>query len=313
MPDAWIPKLITASFTFQKLQLFCRVAALGSVTKAAEELGIAQPAVTAQLRAMERHLGVALVYREGRNLALTEAGQSFHRWCEEMLTRCDELSRMLSGVADGSAGHAVVAASMTAGTYRLSQLLIRYRQLNPHSTVTAQIGNTRATTEAVRAGACDFAILLLDPQESLEGLELEYLWQDPLWLVGAPHQAERIGAADPDTIAALPFVTWPRHILRRTREDEQLYAAGVFNRRVVLELGHPEAVKQAVKQGLGFTFIEASATADDIARGELAAVPTPGVELRLPVHLARRKDRVLSAMQWKLMTFIQEESRQYRP
>lgn len=311
MPNDRQPKLLTASFSFQKLELFCRVAALRSVTKAAEELGIAQPAVTAQLRTMERHLGVALVYRDGRNLGLTEAGQSFYRWCEEMLTRCGELSRTLSGIAGGTSGYAVIAASMTAGTYRLSELLIRYRQLNPNTTVTVPIGNTRATTEAVRAGACDFAVLLLDPMQDLEGLEFEYLWEDELWLVASPEQAERVGTASPDVIATLPFVTSPRHILRRTLEDEQLYSAGVLSRQVILELGHPEAIKQAVKQGLGFTFIEASAAADDIARGELAVVPTPSIELRLPIYLAKRKDKMLSAMHLRLMDFIVTEGRKF--
>jgi DNA-binding transcriptional LysR family regulator len=301
-------KLITGPFTFRKLNLFCRVATLGSVTKAAKDLNMVQPAVTAQLRAIESQLGVKLVYRDGRNLALTEAGHSFHRWCEGMLGRCDELSRTLSGVTDGTAGYAVIAASMTAGTYRLSELLIRYRQLNPHTTVTTHIGNTQTATEAVRAGACDFAVLLLDPQQDLKGLDLEYLWDDPLWLVSSPDRAEQ-AAAGLDNIATLPFITSPRHMLRRTLEDEQLYSMGILSREVVIELGHPEAIKQAVKQGLGFAFIEASAITEEIARGELVVTHIPSIDLHLPLYLARRKDKILAATHRRLMNFILEETR----
>lgn len=297
-------KLMTGPFTFQKLEVFCRVAALGSVTKAAEDLHMVQPAVTAQLRAMERQLGIKLVYREGRNLALTSAGQSFHHWCEDILARCAELSRDLSSVSDGTSGHATIAASMTAGSYRLSNLLTQYRRQHPKVTVTVHIGNVQTTTEAVRTRACDFAVLLLDPQQNLEGLMLNHLWDDRLVLVGSPDQVATMRSASPKLIASLPFVTSPRAVLRRTLEDQQLYSAGILSREIVMELGHPEAVKQALKQGIGFSFMEEASVAADIARGELAIIPTPRLTLRLPIHLAWRKDAALTQMHVRLMDFI---------
>jgi DNA-binding transcriptional LysR family regulator len=315
MPAIASPKsqrLLTAPFTFQKLELFCRVVALGSVTKAAEELHVVQPAVTAHIRAIERRLGVALVYREGRNLALTEAGQRFHAWCEDILTRCGDLSRDLGSVADGTSGHATIAASMTAGSYRLSDLLTRYWRQFPNVTVTLNVGNVHFATEAVRNRTCDFAVLLLDPSQNLEGLVLEPLWEDKLLLLGSPERAAELRsstrAITPKTIAKLPFVTSPRDILRRTLEDQLLYSAGVVSRKVVMELGHPEAMKQAVKQGVGFSFLEESAAAADIARGELAVIPAPRLDLRLPIYLAQLKDRVLSPMHRRLMAFIRQSA-----
>jgi len=299
-------KLITGPLTFQKLDMFCHVAALGSVTRAAEDLHMVQPAVTAQLRVMERQLGVKLVYRDGRNLALTDAGRSFHRWCKDILSHCNDLSRDLNNVADGASGHATIAASMTAGTYRLSRLLTQYRRQYPNITVTLTIGNVQTATEAVRTRACDFAVLLLDSQQALEGLVLEHLWDDKLLLVAAPDLAATVRSASPRRIASLPFVTSPRAVLRRILEDQQLYFVGVLNRQVIMELGHPEAIKEAVRQGIGFTFIEEAAAASDIARGELVVIPTPRMALRLPIYLARRKDAVLSHMHVQLMEFIRQ-------
>jgi hypothetical protein len=64
------------------------------------------------------------------------------------------------------------------------------------------------------------------------------------------------------------LITAPRSILRRTLEDEMLYSRGVLARNVVMDLGHPEAIKRVERQGTGFTFIDESAVQDEIGRGE---------------------------------------------
>jgi DNA-binding transcriptional LysR family regulator len=290
--------------TFQKLDLFCRVSTLRSVTKAAESLGIAQPAVTAHLRSLEEKLSVRLVYRDGRNLALTEAGQRFHRWCEETLTRCSELSRELSGLNDGSSGTAQIAASMTAGTYALTDMIARYKQEYPHVSIRVQIGNTMIATEAARTGACDFAVLLLDTQQDIDGLEVEVLWEEHIHMIAAADD-DRVGnTATPAQVAQMPFVTSPSSQLRRTLEDEMLYSCGVVNRNVVLELGHPEAIKRVVRQKCGFSFVEETAIREELMNGTLRIVTTPKIELKMPIYLVWRRGKSLSEMQIRLMNFM---------
>lgn len=298
------PRVLTTQLTFQKLDLFCRVATLRSVTKAAERLGIAQPAVTAHLRSLEEKLSVRLVYRDGRNLALTEAGQRFHRWCEEVLTRCSELSRELSGLNDGNSGTAQIAASMTAGTYALADMIARYKREQPHISITTQIGNTMVATEAVRTGACDFAVLLLDTQQDIDGLDVEVLWEERLHMIAAPDD-DRIGNfATPAHISQLPFVTSPNHLLRRTLEDEMLYSYGVVNRNIVLEMGHPEAIKRVVQEKCGFAFVEETAIREQILNGTLRIVNTPKIELTIPIYMAWRRGKSFSEMQIRLMNFM---------
>lgn len=309
VPTDPVSKLLVGPLTFRKLELFCHVVALGSVTKAAEELHVAQPAVTAHIRDIERRLGTPLVFREGRRLALTDAGVRFHSWCEDILARCAELSNDLNGISVGSLGHVTIAASMTAGTYRLSDLLAQYRQKSPKVTVTLSIGSAQTATEILRTRGCDFAVLRLDPKQDLHGLTLELLWEDRLLLLGAPEQAAALRSVTAKAMAKLPFVTTPRSTIRRTLEDNLLYSAGVANRQVVMELGHPEAIKQAVKKGIGYTLMEASAAAADIARGELAVVDMPSIDLRMPIYLAVLKDKVLSPMQTGLMDFIRRGAR----
>ena len=152
-------------------------------------------------------------------------------------------------------------------------------------------------------------MLLLDPKQDLNGLVLEPLWEERLLLIAA-NGDKRVGvSATRSEVAQLPFVGPPRKLVRRDLEDQALYAQGILNRRVPLELGHPEAIKRAVIAGAGFAFIEASAVQTEIARGELRVVRTPGVQITMPLFLTYRRGKVMTDMQANLMQFI----RAWRP
>lgn len=295
-------RLFGPQITLQKLDLFCTIAELSSVTRAAVELDMAQPAATAQLRDLEQKLGVKLVERRGRNIALTEAGERVHRWAAEILTRSTELRRELTGLGDGTAGQAIIAASMSAGSYILGDVITDFRAAHPAPLVSLRIYDTRATTEAVRTGACDFAVLVLDPHQNIEGLVIEPLWDERLLLVaGRDNPAPSvIGTA---AIAALPFIAPPRGLIRREMEEDMLLARGIVNRRVVVELGHPEAIKRALTRGNEVTFIEESAVADEIRDGALRVIETP-LALTMPLFVAYRRDKAFTVLQRRLLDFI---------
>ena len=295
---------VAPQLTLQKLDVFCCVADYASVTKAAEQLGLAQPAVTAHLRDIEDKVGVRLVEKVGRNIALTEAGRRFLAWASEMLTRSFEMQRELSGLAGGTSGDAVIASSMTFGTYVLTDLVTAFHGRFPDTRITTKIANTRQSTEAVRTGACDFAVLLLDPKQDLDGLVLSALWYERLLLVTRRDDASIGDTASEEALRVLPFVAAPEGLVRRDLEDEALFTQGIVHRRIVMQLGHPEAIKRAVRSGAGLTFIEETAVRDEIERGDLRVVATPGIEIRLPLFLAYRRGKSLSVMQRDLIRFL---------
>ncbi len=291
--------------TLFKLDVFCRVAELSNVTRAAESLGIAQPAVTAHLRDLEEKLNTKLVARNGRNIILTEAGERVHRWATEILTRSLEMRREIAGLTDGTAGQAVIAGSMTFGTYLLTDLVVAFRALFPNSRITTKIFSTPGATEAVRTGVCDFGMLTLDPRQELDDLLVEGLWEDHLLLVAANDFMPTVTMADVKTLSTLPYVCAPRGLVRREFEDELLQLHGIIHRDVGIELGHPEAIKRAVAMGAGVSFIEESAVRADLDRGALRCISTPGLNLSVPLFLVHRRGKLLSEMQRRLIEFIQ--------
>ncbi|EYS97954.1 LysR family transcriptional regulator [Cupriavidus sp. SK-4] len=296
--------------TFQKLEVFCTVAELGSVTRAADRLCIAQPVVTAHLRSMEARLGYPLVARAGRNIALTEAGERVYRWATEVITRTREIERELAGLEGGGAGNAVVATSMSIGSYALPPLIVDFYRQHPNGLVTVQISNPQAAVDATRIGGCDFAVILLTAKQDLDGLTAIPLWEEDLLLVCAPGSRWVKQPSRELDLHQVPFISTPRNLARRELEDTHLRKHGLENRRVVLELGHPEAMKHAVRQDIGLSFMLASSIRADVARGDLVVLDRPDLPMKIPSYVVYREDKRFSAFQAALLQFIRDAAPQ---
>lgn len=279
--------------SLHKIAVFCAVADHGSITRAAEQLAIAQPVVTAHVRALSDKLGVALTRRTGRRIELTEEGRRVHAWGADLLRRARDLEQALAETREGRRGTATLAASMTFGSYVLPRLLVDSRARFPDADLAVQVVSPRAATQSVRDGGCDMAFTILEPGHDIDGLEVTPMRQEPLILIGAarPDTPQTLSPAQLET---LPFVAAQAGTPRRAIEDHALMAAGIGTRRIALELGHAEAIKQAVRAGAGVAFVFLSSVQDDLATGTLAHIDTPGMALSVPIYLVRRRGRPLS-------------------
>ena len=157
---------IDSGITLQKLEIFCCVAELRSVTRAAERIGIAQPVVTAHIRSLEAKLGVRLVGRTGRNISLTEAGQRVFSWAAEVMASKRQLERELGSLRGGTGANVSVAASITAGSYILPDIVIAFHSSHPEAIISTHVSNSPSACEAVRTGECDFGLMTLEGEVS---------------------------------------------------------------------------------------------------------------------------------------------------
>jgi LysR family transcriptional regulator, low CO2-responsive transcriptional regulator len=291
-------------FTLQKLEVFCLVVELQSVTRASERLCVAQPVVTAHLRGLETKLGVTLVKRVGRNIGLTEAGERVYKWANDVVMRTREMERELSGLEDGVAGSAVLAASMTAGSYLLPALISSFAAAHPKGHVRLDCSNARAALDAVRGSACDFAVLVIHPSENLDGLIVEKLWDEPLLLASAPNSKLIGEVARPEDLKGLPFISGPRYLVWRELVEAQLRSYGVETPNVILEFGHAESQKHSVRSDLGLCYFLETSIRAELARGELRVVNTPGMQMVVPLYLAYRREKEFSPFQTSLIDHI---------
>src|SRR5712692_11724525 len=131
------------------LAMLVRVVDAGSVTRAADALYISQPAVTHRLRRLERALGAKLVERQGRRLALTDAGQAMLPLARQALQILEQIPAVIAEVQGLLRGEIILGASTTIGEFLLPKRLSAFGQAYPHITVRLYIANTEAVVGRV--------------------------------------------------------------------------------------------------------------------------------------------------------------------
>jgi DNA-binding transcriptional LysR family regulator len=292
--------------TLHKLEVLSLVVQLGGVGRAADQLFVAQPVVTAHIRSLEERLGAKLFYREGRHLHLTEAGHAVHEWAEDVLMRTRELERHLAGLSDGSKGSVVLGASMSVGSYLLPHVLTTFRAEHPDVDLRLSISDTEHAIEDTRTGALDFSVVVTEIDVEIAGMEAEQIGSDALVLVAAPGAAPQTDVISVQALAGLPFIEAPQGLMRRTFVERRLRAAGIVDRNIVLELGHPEAMKRATMEGLGVTMLFRSAVQRELEDGLLREIAMDGVEVVVPITLVHRKGKSFSAVHRRLLGAIRE-------
>jgi DNA-binding transcriptional LysR family regulator len=293
-----------AGISLQKLEILCLVVELGLVTRAAEQLHVAQPVVTAHLRSLEHRLGVKLFARSGRTLALTAEGTRVHAWASDTLQRAATLALELDSLKAGNSGSAAVGASMSIGSYLLPPILAGFQRSRPEAQVRLAIGDHETALRGVEQRELDFCVVISDKVPDPNVLEGELLGVEDIVLVTAADGEPLAGAIDLADLGGIPIVASPRGSVRRSLVDDALARLHAPVYRAVIEFGHPEAMKRAVLGGLGAAFLFRSSVDDELLRGALREVRFRDADLSVPIYAVKRTDRKLSELQERLLDAV---------
>ncbi|PBC36066.1 LysR family transcriptional regulator [Rhodococcus sp. ACPA4] len=290
--------------SLQKLEVFCKVVELGGVQRAAEDLFISQPVVSAHLRSLQERIGAQLFERDGRGIALTEAGREVHVWAADVLRGRLQLAASLENLSSGVAGTVTIATSMSVGTYLLSPLLIDFRRRHRRAQLTLTISGVEAALTAVVTSQVDFCVLATDAMLDSESFEAELL-AEPRFSLVTGSASQLVGeSVQPDALNGMPFVCAPRGVAIRGSQDAALASIGVTDRRVQIEMGNADTIKQAVAADLGLALLWRSSVDRELSEGTLREVKIEGHTLRDKLYLVRRRNHRSTALQDRLLAEI---------
>lgn len=258
------------------LELLLAVARLGSLGRAARELGITQPAASSRVRSMERQLGVALVDRSPRGSRLTDAGALVTDWARRVVEAAEAFDAGAQALRDRRDSRLRVAASMTIAEYLLPGWLIALRGQRPDTAVSLLAGNSAAVAERLLAGEADLGFV-----EGLSvpaGLDSAVIAHDRLIVVTAPGHpwARRRTPLEGPELAATPLIL--REEGSGTRQVLDTALGGLA--RPLIELSSTTAVKAAAVSGAGPAVLSELALGEELSTHRLVSVPLSGVELR---------------------------------
>ncbi|MDQ4069625.1 MAG: LysR substrate-binding domain-containing protein [Actinomycetota bacterium] len=293
------------SLSLRKLRVLVAVADREHFSRASEWLNISQPAVSAHVRDLERHLGVTLFRRVGRGARLTDAGRLVYDHAVRLLALADELEAAVAE-SRGPAGALTIGASTTPGAYLLPEVLATFRKRHPRVRVAVEIANTATIALHVRRGEFHLGVL----GEAVDDLGLTYEpWvRDQLLLVLPPRHRWAGGEVEPqqlgeETIIGREEGSATDDLLRRS-----LAAAGVETRPAIV-LGDTEAIKGAVASGLGVAFVSERAATHELSDGRLARCRVRGLQMTRQFQLVRREGRCLSAAEEAFLATARESAR----
>lgn len=231
---------------FTQLRAFHAAASAGGFTRGAARLGLSQPAVTVQVRALEQAYGVELFRRKGQRTELTEFGREVFRQAQQLFARLDDLEQVLAAAGSLRTGRLALGAD---GPFAVMDLLAAFLRRYPGVRVTMRLGNATRALADLREGQTDVAVLNLI--ERGEDLVSRPLLRDRLVaLVSAGHAWDERAVVGLEELSGAPLLLREPGSATRTLLVDACDAAGLVP-RVALELGSREAVREAALAGLG--------------------------------------------------------------
>lgn len=293
----------------RQLQVFMAVWENRSFSRAAQEICLTQPTVSGHIRALEEALGVQLFDRGGKKVIPTKAGEFFYPFVRQILKLDSQAEREMAMFLGQERGSLELGGSNIPGQYILPALIGQFKVKRPNVQVILRIADTTAITLSVANS--DLELGMVGAVVPKTGLRFEPCFHEEMVLIVAPgHRfanCKQVSLAD---LVSEPFIVRERGSGTRLATENALKAAGnlqIKDLQIVAEIGSTEAVRQAVKAGLGCSIISQRAVEDDLRHGLLYALALEGVQLYRQFYLVWHGHRTLSPLADAFRDFLLQE------
>jgi len=282
------------SITLRQLEIFIAVAETAQVTKASKKLFVTQSAVSMALAELENQLGGSLFDRHGRSLLLNARGRYLLPLAKDITCQVANVESIMSERNDTLEGHIDVVASTTLGNYILPYLIGAFKRVHPRVHVNLLVYNTTQAEKLVSEGHSDVGYV-----EGILGknseMKVRPWFQDELVILCGP--------TDPlahneffDVNSDLEGKKW---IMREKGSGtdatfREKMGAYLDKMNVVMEMGHPEAIKRAVESGAGIACLSSLSVCRETEHGWIKALKVKGLDMRRQLRVIQRKDKELT-------------------
>ncbi|MGG6893455.1 LysR family transcriptional regulator [Rhizobium sp. BR 315] len=274
--------------SLDQLAAFVSVVDLGSFTAAADKIGLTQPAISLQVKLLERRLGVRLIERVGRRAQPSPAGIELLPHARRILDDCAMAEEVMTPYREGSAGRVRIGTGGTASIHLLPRAIAAAKKRMPELEIIVRIGNTDDMLRDIEANRLDLAVVTLPA--SGRSLEIEPFHDDEILAVAPKDSSIPSGGPDAEFMRDKTLMLYEGGNTRRMT-NEWFINAGI-RPEPSMEFGSVEAIKELVAAGLGWSLLPAMA----LKSGNLDDLATSPVRPRLARQLGMvlRRDKHLT-------------------
>lgn len=291
------------SITLRQLEIFIAVAETAQVTKASKKLFVTQSAVSMALAELENQLGGSLFDRHGRSLLLNARGRYLLPLAKDITCQVSNIETIMSERNDTLEGDIDIVASTTLGNYILPYLVGAFRRVHPRVHINLLVFNTGYAEKLILDGKMDIGFVE-GPLSRNKELRIHPWFQDELVIL--------VGATDPlahnEIFDVRKDIKDRKWILREKgsgteaifREKMREYYNDIS---VVMEMGHPEAIKRAVEAGAGIACLSALCVCREVENGWLKSLRVEGIDMKRQLQIISRNDREISDAHAEFLSF----------
>jgi len=294
---------------FRHLETFCRVAALKSFSRAADDLFLTQPTVSGHILFLERSLSLRLFDRTGREVRLTKAGEMFLGYASKILTVRKDLLNALSEFSQGIRGELSLGASTIPGEYLLPRLMGDFKREHPRFALSLKISDTKEIVQELLQGNIEFG--LIGAKVDHPSLHYEKFEEDEIIVIApSDHPLTRKRSAGFEDLLKEPW------IIREEGSGTQMTVERVLRKKrkslkdfnVAIEMGSTSSVKEGVKAKLGLAFISRRAVEEEMNRNLFASITLEGLEpISRQIYIVSQRGKTVSPAGVEFLRFLKKK------
>lgn len=289
-----------------RLNIFCKVVALGSFSKAAEKVFLSQPTVSSHIKDLENHFHCRLIDRLGKTVMPTRAGELLYHHAKSLLAMYEVLEAEMADFQGNIQGRLVIGGSTIPAGYILPAIIGRFMQTYPDVTVSLISGDTGQIVQDILDGELEAGIVgaaISDPHI----LQQQIIEEEMQLIVPHDHPWSGKKKVGLDELTAAPFIIRESGSGTLMSLEKSLAAKGfkISQLRIVAEMGNTTAVIQGIKNGIGVSILSPLAVADELRSGALKGIGIKGLSMTRKFYLTRHKDRSESPVARAFREFLE--------
>lgn len=291
------------NYTLNQLQIFLKIFQTESITKAAEDLNLTQPAVSIQLKNFQEQFDIPLTEVIGRKIYITSFGKEVASSVEKILEQIQDINFKTMAYKGKLSGRLSIC-TVSTGKYVLPYFLSDFLSLNPGIELTIDVSNKNKVVERLNANDVDFALVSLTPK-TLKSEQLSLL-QNKVYLIGKYPMTLEKDQSVRDFFKTRPLIfrekgSGTRQIMEHFVEKNEIK---IYKK---MELTSNEAVKQAILAGFGYSLMPLIGIKRELINKELHIIPMEGLPFISTWKLLWVKGKKHGPIALSLLNYIEKE------
>lgn len=296
------------NFTLHQLQIFLKITQTKSITKAAEELFLTQPAVSIQLKKFQDQFDIPLTEVIGRQLYVTDFGKEIALAAQKIIDEVNAVNyktMAYKGILSGKLKLSVVST----GKYVIPYYLANFMKSNNGIELEMDVNNKTRVIKSLKNNEVDFALVSILPDDI--ALESEVLMENKLFLVGHKNTNPDNLAVGTSFLSQVPLIFREEGSATKTSMEAYLKRYGI-SPKMRIQLTSNEAVKQAVIAGLGYSVMPLIGLKNEFEKGDAVILPAEGLPLITNWRLIWLKGKAMSPVAAAFLQYIKDTKEEVR-